>query len=86
MEEVKSLGYKEKPKYEALACILKTGLKAIRAKDDGKLEFTPPTGAVSPAKVRGHMHAFHEEITSLSFGTVVCTYIADEHKTSKVFS
>uniref|UniRef100_H3CLR5 VRK serine/threonine kinase 1 n=1 Tax=Tetraodon nigroviridis TaxID=99883 RepID=H3CLR5_TETNG len=40
MEEVKSLGYKEKPKYEALACILKTGLKAIRAKDDGKLEFT----------------------------------------------
>lgn len=51
MEEVKSLGYNEKPKYEALACILKAGLKAIRAKDDGKLEFTPPTGATSPAKV-----------------------------------
>lgn len=53
LEEVKSLGYKEKPKYEVLACILRTGLKAIHAKDDGRLEFTPhPT----PTMVRVHMH------------------------------
>lgn len=51
IEEVKSLDYKEKPKYEVLARILKTGLKAIHAKDDGKLEFTPPTEPVSPVKV-----------------------------------
>lgn len=53
---MKSLGYKEKPKYEALACILKAGLKAIHAKDDGKLEFTAPAGPRSPAKVHVRMH------------------------------
>lgn len=53
MEEVKSLGYKEKPKYEVLASILKTGLKAIHAKDDGTLEFAPPP---APTKVHVHMH------------------------------
>lgn len=53
MEEVKSLGYKEKPKYEVLASILKTGLKAIHAKDDGTLEFTAPP---APTKVRVHMY------------------------------
>ncbi|TWW71557.1 serine/threonine-protein kinase VRK1 isoform X1 [Takifugu flavidus] len=47
IEEVNSLGYEEKPRYETLACILKNGLKALQAKDDGKLDFTPPSGAIS---------------------------------------
>ncbi|XP_045919117.1 serine/threonine-protein kinase VRK1 isoform X1 [Micropterus dolomieu] len=47
MEEVKSLGYQDKPPYDKLRSILQAGLKAIQAKDDGKLEFTPVSGAVS---------------------------------------
>ena len=55
MEEVKSLGYKDKPPYEKLRSILRDGLKAIKAKDDGKLEFTAVNGAVSlPVKVSTH--------------------------------
>lgn len=55
MEEVKSLGYQDKPPYEKLRSILQAGLKTIQAKDDGKLEFTPINGAVSPpAKVSTH--------------------------------
>ncbi|KAM9341757.1 serine/threonine-protein kinase VRK1 isoform 2-T3 [Symphorus nematophorus] len=50
MEEVKSLGYQDKPPYDKLRSILQAGLKAAQAKDDGKLEFTPVNGAVSPAK------------------------------------
>lgn len=53
MEEVKSLGYEDKPPYEKLRSILQAGLKAIQAKDDGKLKFTPVSGSASPpAKVR----------------------------------
>uniref|UniRef100_A0A671XGD3 VRK serine/threonine kinase 1 n=1 Tax=Sparus aurata TaxID=8175 RepID=A0A671XGD3_SPAAU len=48
MEEVKSLSYEDKPPYEKLRSILKAGLKAVQAKDDGKLEFTPVNGAVPP--------------------------------------
>ncbi|XP_049917937.1 serine/threonine-protein kinase VRK1 [Epinephelus moara] len=47
MEEVKSLGYQDKPPYEKLRFILQDGLKAIQAKDDGKLTFTPVSGAAS---------------------------------------
>ena len=55
MEEVKSLSYEDKPPYEKLRSILKAGLKAVQAKDDGKLEFTPVNGAVPPpAKVSTH--------------------------------
>ncbi|XP_028994844.1 serine/threonine-protein kinase VRK1 [Betta splendens] len=49
MEEVKSLGYQDKPPYAKLRSILQSGLKAIQAKDDGKLKFTPAVGAVSDA-------------------------------------
>lgn len=48
MEEVKSLGYQDKPSYEKLRSILHAGLKAIQAKDDSKLAFTPVSGVVSP--------------------------------------
>ncbi|XP_074516798.1 serine/threonine-protein kinase VRK1 isoform X2 [Sebastes fasciatus] len=48
MEEVKSLGYEDKPPYEKLRSILQAGLKAIQAKDDGKLKFTPVSGSASP--------------------------------------
>ncbi|XP_039994147.1 serine/threonine-protein kinase VRK1 isoform X2 [Xiphias gladius] len=41
-------GYQDRPPYEKLRTILQTGLKTIRAKDDGKLEFAPVNGAVSP--------------------------------------
>ncbi|AWP16861.1 putative serine/threonine-protein kinase VRK1 [Scophthalmus maximus] len=48
MEEVKSLGYQDKPPYEKLRSILQTGLKSIHTKDDGTLDFTPANGGVSP--------------------------------------
>ncbi|TKS86190.1 Serine/threonine-protein kinase VRK1 [Collichthys lucidus] len=48
MEEVKSLKYQDKPPYDKLRSILQAGLKAVKAKDDGKLEFTPANGAVPP--------------------------------------
>lgn len=55
MEEVKSLGYQDKPPYEKLRSILQAGLKAVQAKDDGKLKFAAVTGAASPpAKVSTH--------------------------------
>lgn len=51
MEEVKTLGYQDKPAYDKLRSILQDGLKSIGAKDDGKLEFTAVNGAArSPAK------------------------------------
>uniref|UniRef100_A0A672I445 non-specific serine/threonine protein kinase n=1 Tax=Salarias fasciatus TaxID=181472 RepID=A0A672I445_SALFA len=46
-----SSGYQEKPSYEKLRSILRAGLKAIKAEDDFKLDFSPANGAVSPAKV-----------------------------------
>ncbi|XP_041828777.1 serine/threonine-protein kinase VRK1 [Melanotaenia boesemani] len=48
MEEVRSLGYKDKPAYEKLRSILQDGLKAIKAKDDGRLQFPATNGAGSP--------------------------------------
>ncbi|XP_032356531.1 serine/threonine-protein kinase VRK1 [Etheostoma spectabile] len=50
MEEVRSLGYQDKPPYEKFRSILKGGLKAIQAKDDGKLNFTPATPVSPPAQ------------------------------------
>ncbi|XP_059209913.1 serine/threonine-protein kinase VRK1 isoform X2 [Centropristis striata] len=48
MEEVKSLGYQDKPPYEKLRSVLQAGLKALQAKDDGKLKFPPASEAVLP--------------------------------------
>ncbi|XP_077945151.1 serine/threonine-protein kinase VRK1 isoform X2 [Gasterosteus aculeatus] len=44
MEEVTSLGYRDRPAYDKLRSILQAGLEAIQAKDDGKLQFSPPVG------------------------------------------
>ncbi|XP_068451637.1 serine/threonine-protein kinase VRK1 isoform X2 [Clinocottus analis] len=41
MEEVTSLDYQDRPAYDKLRSILQAGLEAIKAKDDGKLKFTP---------------------------------------------
>ncbi|XP_042357127.1 serine/threonine-protein kinase VRK1 isoform X2 [Plectropomus leopardus] len=61
MEEVKSLEYLDKPPYENLRSILQAGLKAIQAKDDGKLIFSPVIGAVSsPAKTTKRKKAADE--------------------------
>uniref|UniRef100_A0A1A7X6I3 non-specific serine/threonine protein kinase n=1 Tax=Iconisemion striatum TaxID=60296 RepID=A0A1A7X6I3_9TELE len=46
LEEVKALGYKDKPPYEKLRSILQSGLKSIQARDDGQLNFTVPTPSV----------------------------------------
>lgn len=48
MEEVKNLGYHDKPPYEKLRSILQAGFKTIQAKDDGKLEFSTVNGKASP--------------------------------------
>ncbi|TDG99298.1 hypothetical protein EPR50_G00209620 [Perca flavescens] len=50
MEEVRALGYQDKPPYEKFRSILQAGLKAIQAKDDGKLNFTPATPVSPPAQ------------------------------------
>uniref|UniRef100_A0A8C6LWI5 non-specific serine/threonine protein kinase n=1 Tax=Nothobranchius furzeri TaxID=105023 RepID=A0A8C6LWI5_NOTFU len=47
LEEVKSLGYKDKPPYEKLRSILQSGLKSIQARDDGQLNFTAASVKVS---------------------------------------
>ncbi len=66
MDEVKSLGYKDRPQYEKLRLILRAGLKAIQAKDDDKLEFTPVNGAMSPpALVRANN--IHTQIQQLKY-------------------
>ncbi|XP_055719930.1 serine/threonine-protein kinase VRK1-like isoform X2 [Salvelinus fontinalis] len=44
MEEVKTLGYTDKPAYQKLRSILEAGLKSIGAKDDDKLEFSSVNG------------------------------------------
>lgn len=52
-----SLGYRDRPAYDKLRSILQAGLEAIQAKDDGKLQFSPPVGggvaapAPAPAQV-----------------------------------
>uniref|UniRef100_A0A672YFQ8 non-specific serine/threonine protein kinase n=1 Tax=Sphaeramia orbicularis TaxID=375764 RepID=A0A672YFQ8_9TELE len=56
MQEVKALGYHDKPPYEKFRSILQAGLKAIQAKDDGKMEFTTINGAASPAQVSAQQH------------------------------
>lgn len=56
MQEVKALEYHDKPSYEKLRSILQAGLKAIQAKDDGKLEFTTVNGAATSAKVSAQGH------------------------------
>uniref|UniRef100_A0A665WG06 non-specific serine/threonine protein kinase n=1 Tax=Echeneis naucrates TaxID=173247 RepID=A0A665WG06_ECHNA len=48
MEEVKSLGYQDTPPYDKLRSILQAGLKTIKSKDDGKLDFAVVKGAGSP--------------------------------------
>lgn len=50
MEEVKKLGYQDKPSYDTLRSILQTGLKSIQAKDNGKLEFNTVNGTTSAQK------------------------------------
>ncbi|XP_069028573.1 serine/threonine-protein kinase VRK1 [Embiotoca jacksoni] len=50
MEEVKSLGYEDKPPYDKLRSVLQAGLKSIQAKDDAKLEFTTVSEAASPVQ------------------------------------
>ncbi|KAK0131702.1 Serine/threonine-protein kinase VRK1 [Merluccius polli] len=57
LEEVKRLGYTDKPPYEALRSILKAGLKSAGAVDDGKLVFAAPANGeavrASPVKHSG---------------------------------
>ncbi|XP_061599237.1 serine/threonine-protein kinase VRK1 isoform X2 [Cololabis saira] len=53
LELVWSLEYQDKPPYEKLRSVLQTGLKNIRATDDGKLDFPPAVAAATeppPAK------------------------------------
>lgn len=56
MEEVKALGYQDKPPYERLRSILQAG---SRSKDDGRLDF-PAAGAGAgeepPSRVQVHSH------------------------------
>lgn len=55
MEEVKALGYQDKPPYEKLRSILHAGLKTIKAEDDGKLDFGVKEAVSPPVKVSAHV-------------------------------
>ncbi|KAG8561544.1 hypothetical protein GDO81_015385, partial [Engystomops pustulosus] len=50
METIASIGYVEKPQYQKLRDILLQGLKALGAKDDGKLDFSSVQNGGGPAK------------------------------------
>uniref|UniRef100_A0AAR2J818 non-specific serine/threonine protein kinase n=1 Tax=Pygocentrus nattereri TaxID=42514 RepID=A0AAR2J818_PYGNA len=60
MEEVKSLGYTDKPDYQKLRGTLLQGLKSIGATDDDKLDFSVSVNGASPsaAKVRATFKRF----------------------------
>ncbi|XP_056447098.1 serine/threonine-protein kinase VRK1 isoform X1 [Gadus macrocephalus] len=48
LEEIKLLGYTDRPEYDVLRDILQAGLKAVGAKDDGKLVFTAAANGDAP--------------------------------------
>lgn len=52
MEAVSALGYETKPPYQQLRDILLQGLKALGAKDDGKLDFASAVNGDVPVKTQ----------------------------------
>lgn len=52
MQEVKALGYTDKPDYAKLRSIFQQGLKTIGATDDKKLDFTVSTNGTGPPSVK----------------------------------
>lgn len=52
MEEVKTLGYTDKPDYTKLRSILQHGLKSIGAADDDKLDFAASVSDAGPSSVK----------------------------------
>lgn len=52
MEEVKELGYTDKPDYTKLRCILQQGLKSIGTTDDDKLDFSASVSVAGPSSVK----------------------------------
>ncbi|XP_053093782.1 serine/threonine-protein kinase VRK1 isoform X1 [Pangasianodon hypophthalmus] len=52
MEEVKALGYTDKPDYTKLRSILQQGLKSIGATDDDKLDFAASVSGAGPSSVK----------------------------------
>ncbi|KAJ8411813.1 hypothetical protein AAFF_G00154510 [Aldrovandia affinis] len=52
MEEVKLLGYTDKPTYQKLRSILQAGLKSIGATDDDKLDFSVSVNGSDPSSVK----------------------------------
>ncbi|TSV68137.1 Serine/threonine-protein kinase VRK1 [Bagarius yarrelli] len=52
MEEVKKLGYTDKPDYAKLRSILQQGLKSISTTDDDKLDFAALVSGAGPSSVR----------------------------------
>lgn len=52
MEEVKTLGYTDKPDYAKLRHILQQGLKSIGAADDDKLNFAVSGPGAGPSSVK----------------------------------
>lgn len=52
MEEVKALGYTDKPDYPKLRGILQQGLKSIGTTDDDKLDFSVSGSSAGPSSVK----------------------------------
>lgn len=52
MEEVKELGYTDKPDYTKLRGILQQGLKSIGTTDDDKLDFSASVSGAGPSSVK----------------------------------
>lgn len=52
MEEVKALGYTDKPDYAKLRSVLQQGLKSIGSIDDDKLDFAVAVSGAGPSAVK----------------------------------
>lgn len=62
MEEVKTLGYTDKPDYPKLRGILQQGLKSIGATDDDKLDFSASVSAAGPSSVKVRPRQHHSQV------------------------
>lgn len=65
MEEVKTLGYQDKPPYQRLRSILQAGFTRLKCKDDGRLDF-PAASVVPPAPVQVPSHTDTEPCSRFS--------------------
>lgn len=63
MEEVKTLGYTDKPDYTKLRSVLQQGLKSIGATDDDRLDFSASVSGAGPSSVKVRPLQHHSQVS-----------------------